>query len=571
MTAPRGATAHTGAGWFGLPADGALRVAGLMIIAIPVLLVAAPLATLVATAASMPLPDLARSLGRLGLPALAVQVALLGVLATAWAFAAGVPLAWLAARTDLPGRRFVRVVAPLTLAVPPYVLALAYMVVLAPGGALHGAVAAAFATTTAHVAWPRAIYGTGGAAFILGLAGAPSVFLLVHGALARANPSLEDAARGLGATPFATFRRVTLPLLRGPLLAGALLTFVYACVDFGVVSLLRARTFTTALFTYLVSGYAPAASATIALLLVALLWAILGAQAGAVRFAAGRAARTGPPPDRAGVPADMRGHHGAAPLRLGAWRWPACAYAALVLTLGAGLPVAVLASLAARLGLGGLLAFWAAQGAHLWHTLSVAGATATIVTTLALALAALRGRTRGPALAIAAAQAGYAVPGTVLGLAVVSLVPRTPSLVDGTSGTIVLAMVILFLAPACQAMMAALDGVPAALVHAARGLGATPVAAFRRVTLPLASPAIVAGWALAFGLTARELAATLLLRPPGYDTLAVRIWVHTTDVGPDARAAAAALLLLIVLGAVWAFTLWITSRRAGGFAPRPVA
>ena len=71
---------------------------------------------------------------------------------------------------------------------------------------------------------------------------------------------------------------------------------------------------------------------------------------------------------------------------------------------------------------------------------------------------------------------------------------------------------------------------------------------------------MLASWALTFALVARELAATLLLRPPGYDTLAVRIWVHTMDVGPDSRAAAVALLLLMLLGTVWSVSLWLSGR-----------
>ena len=73
----------------------------------------------------------------------------------------------------------------------------------------------------------------------------------------------------------------------------------------------------------------------------------------------------------------------------------------------------------------------------------------------------------------------------------------------------------------------------------------------RRVTLPLAAPGLVGGWALCFALAFRELAATIVIRPPGYDTLAVRIWAHTMDVGPDPRASAVALLMLVVAAGVW--------------------
>jgi iron(III) transport system permease protein len=507
----------------------------------------------------VPVGDLVRTLVRLDLPTLFAQVTLLGVLATAWALVAAVPLAWLTARTDLRGRTVLRAIAPLALAVPPYVLALAYVALLSPGGAAHRAVASLLGVTLATIQWPGVVFGTGGAAFVLGLAGAPSVFLLVLGALDRVNPALEDAARSLGFGPVATFRRVTLPLLRGPLLAGALLVFLYACVDFGVVSLLRARTVTTVLFTYLATGFAPYASAAIALLLVALLWVVLAVQDRAGRSGVGGAA------DRQGdvgigALADQRGRRHARVVALGRWRPLAIAYVAVVTGLGVVVPVLILASLAFSLGPASLLVFWAAQGDHLAHTLQIGAATATLASGGGLALALARGRGRATALAIGAAQAGYALPGTVLALAVVGLVPQLLPWLDGTTGEIVLAVAILTFAPAFQSCATALDTVPRALIDAARGLGESPVRAFWRVVLPLAGPALLSAWALAFGLAARELAATLIVRPPGYDTLAVRIWVHATDIGPDPRAAAVALLLLAVLGVAWGIALWLGRR-----------
>lgn len=522
-------------------------------------LVGVPLATLVGTTTSVPFSELVRVLGRVDLPGLFAQVALLGVLATAWALAAAVPLAWLVSRTDVPGRAVVRGVAPLALAVPPYVLALAYVALMSPGGAAHRAFASWLGVALAAVPWPGVIFGTGGAAFVLGLSGAPSVFLLVHGALGRVNPSLEDAARGLGLGPLRVFFQVTVPLLRGPLIAGSLLVFLYACVDFGVVSLLRARTVTTVLFTYLSTGFAPHASAAIALLLVALLWVVLAAQDRAGRLGVGAA--TGRHGDAGiGALADQRGRRDARPVALGRLRPLAIIYVGVVTGLGVAVPVLTLTVLALSLGPTALARFWGAQGEYLLHTVQIGAATATLATGGGLALAFARGRGRVATLAIGASQVGYALPGTVLALAIVGLVPRWLPWVDGTAGEIVLAVAILTFTPAFQSCRTALDSVPRTLVDAARGLGETSLGAFRRITLPIAGPAMLSGWSLAFGLAARELAATLIVRPPGYDTLAVRLWVHTTDVGPDPRAAAVALLLLVVLGATWAVALWFGRR-----------
>lgn len=533
-----------------------LHVVGLL----PMVLVGMPLLTLAMTVIEVSPAELFASLSRLDLPGLFGQSAVLALGATIWALVGGVPLAWFVARTDLPGRAVFRIVAPLALAVPPYVLALAYVVLLAPGGVVHRGVATLLGMSTFQIAWPGFIFGTTGASFVLGIAGVPSVFILVHGALSRTNPSLEDAARSLGLSPFATFRRVTLPLLRSPLLAGALLVFLYACVDFGVVSLLRARTVTTVLYTYLLTGYARPATATLALALVAVLWALLVVQRRVQRSGAG--STRGGDGSRVGdaVLADARGRSGSPPISLGRWRLPVALVAFVIVSLGFALPVGVLAWLASTLGAAGLPAFWWTLVPHLGHTLVIGASGATVAVCLGLALALARGRTTLTEPATWAMQAGYALPGTILALAIVTFVLRIAPWAGDTAIPIILAAVILFAAPAFQACTAAIDAVPAVLVRASRGLGTSTWGAFRRVVLPLAGPALLASWALTFALVARELAATLLLRPPGYDTLAVRIWVHTMDVGPDPRAAAVALLLLLLLGTVWSASLWLSGR-----------
>ncbi len=533
-----------------------LHVAGL----VPVVLVGVPLITLAMTVVEVPPAELLALLARLDLPGLFGQSAILALGATICAMGLGVPLAWFVARTDLPGRRVVRFVAPLALAVPPYVLALAYVVLLAPGGVIHRGVATVLGMSTFQIGWPGFIFGATGASFVLGIAGVPTVFILVHGALSRTNPSIEDAARSLGLSPVATFRRVTLPLLRAPLLAGALLVFLYACVDFGVVSLLRARTVTTALYTYLLTGYAPPATATLALALVAVLWGLLVVQRRIQRSGAG--STRGGDGSRVGdaVLADTRGRLGSTPVLLGQWRWPAALGAFVIVSLGFALPIGVLAWLASTLGAIGLPTFWWSLVPHLGHTLVIGASGATVAVCLGLSLALARGRTTLIEPATWAMQAGYALPGTILALAIVTFVLRVAPWAGDTAIPIIMASVILFAAPAFQACTAAIDAVPAVLVRASRGLGTSTWGAFRRVVLPLAGSALLASWALTFALVARELAATLLLRPPGYDTLAVRIWVHTMDVGPDPRAAAVALLLLMLLGTEWSVSLWLSGR-----------
>jgi iron(III) transport system permease protein len=512
--------------------------AGAVLMLVSGLLVGAPLMALVASVLEGEPGAILEALSRAGLPSIVLSMFVLAVGATGWSLVVAVPLAWLVARTDLPARHVVRWLAPLPLAIPPYVAAIAYAALLSPGGMVHVTLASLLEVPLAAIQWPRVIYGTGGAAFVLGIFMAPSVFLTVESSLARTNPSLEEASRGLGYGPWSTLTRVTIPLARPAILAGGLLVFVYACVDFGVVSILRTKTVTTTLYTYLLAGFSRPASAVIALSLVLIIWLALAMQA---RLAGNLAHRH----------AGARARLGAPPVRLGWWRWVALTYCVVVLSLGLVLPLVVLVSQAARLGLPSLASFLVAQGPFLWRSLVVATTGATCALFLGIVVALAQGRLPAAGITATIFQAGYAVPGTVLGLALVGLLIRAVPAVYGSPAALVLAYVILFASPAYQACRAALSQVSPALDWAARGLGSSPLESLRRVVFPLAAPGLVGSWALTFALAFRELAATVVIRPPGYDTLPVRIWVHTMDVGPDPRASAVALLALVVAAAVW--------------------
>jgi iron(III) transport system permease protein len=103
--------------------------------------------------------------------------------------------------------------------------------------------------------------------------------------------------------------------------------------------------------------------------------------------------------------------------------------------------------------------------------------------------------------------------------------------------------VLLFYAQAHQAVSASLAQVPPAVEEAARSLGRRPERAFVEATLPLIVPGLVAGWALVFLTSLKELPATLLLRPAGFDTLPVRIWINSSE-GIVTLAAPLALVLI---------------------------
>lgn len=455
---------------------------------------------------------------------------------TAGAVAIGLPLAWLTVRTDLPLRRFWSVLAPLPLVVPSYVGAFIVLSALGPDGLalrLLGPLGVERLPT---------ITGFSGAWLTLTLFTYPYVYLLAAAALRGQDAALEETAWSLGRSRWSTFRNVTLPLLRPAIAAGGLLVALYALHDFGAVSLLRFQTFTQAIYLQYRAAFDRSPAAILSLMLLAVALVVLALE----RRARGRARlhRLGPGARRrlTVVP-------------LGRWRWPGVAFCALVALLAVGMPVAVLAYWLMRtstldIDLGALAGM--AGG-----SLMTASLGATVVLILALPVAVLGARFPGRLTTATErlAFSGYALPGIVVALAFVFAGAGLP-LVYQTLPLLLLAYAVLFLPQASEPIRSALLQVPPRLEEAGRILGRTRTAVFRRVVLPQAARGLAAGFALVFLTVMKELPATLLLRPTGFETLATGVWTESS-VGRFGDASIPALLLVTLS----ALPLYLVARR----------
>ncbi|QBI19281.1 iron ABC transporter permease [Egibacter rhizosphaerae] len=469
---------------------------------------------------------------------------LLTGLVTIGCIAIGVPLAWLVTRTDLPARRTWTVLAALPLVIPSYVASYAFIAAFGPGGVL--------AELTPVV--PPSIYGLPGAVLVLVLVSYPYVLLTVRGALLGADPSLEDASRSLGVSRAATFRRVTLPLLRPAIGAGGLLVALYALSDFGAVSLLRFDSFTRAIYNSYRAGFDRTGAVVLALVLVALTAALLLIEA---RFR-GRARQ-----HRAGSGATRTAH----PVRLGRWKWPAVAFVASVVGLALVVPLGVLGYWLARgVAEGEPLRLAGQSWVAAWGSVRAAGLAAVAAAALAIPVAVLSVRyRRGSTILLErATYLGYALPGVVIALALVFFGARWGGPLYQSLAMLVFAYVVLFLPQAVGATRATALQLPPSLEDAARGLGEPAWKVLWRVTIPLLRPGVIAGGALVFLTAMKELPATLLLGPTGGRTLATDVW-NATNEAFFARAAAPALLLVLIAGVPMALLL---HRRhgLGGFA-----
>lgn len=472
--------------------------------------------------------------GLFGIAGRSVALALLVAIGTV---AIAVPYAFLVVRSDLPGRRVWALIGALPLVVPSYVGAFALVGAFGPRGLLRELLAPLGVERLPEV------YGFGGALVVLVLFTYPYVLLLVAASWRRIDTSLERAARGMGRSSWQAFRTATLPQLRSSIVAGSLLAALYALGDFGVVSILRVDTFTRQVYLRYGALFDREGAAILGLVLCAITFVVLtverrvlrGSQRGARRRLAARDDRE--------------------PVQLGRWRWTALVFVSTVALFALVVPLAVLTWWLASLGADGE---WGerigATAAAAWSSLLASGIGAVVSAVLALPIAVLLVRAPGrlPSTLETIVYGGYALPGLVAALGLTFFATRSAFWLYQTLALLVVAYVIRFLPQAVGATRAALERVDPALESAARGLGHGTLGAFRRVTLPLAGPGIAAGAMLVFLTVMKELPATLVLRPTGFETLATEIWNQTSV--SDYQDAALPALVLVAISAI---PLWL--------------
>jgi iron(III) transport system permease protein len=510
-----------------------LLLAGLA--AVVGLLAVTPLIYIVLRAAGAT-PEVWARLWSARIPGLLWNTALLVVTAAAFAALLGTGLAWLVERTDIPGRSVWRWVLALPLAVPAYVGALCYLIVFRRGGLVEQGLMQWGGWQQGQFPLPD-LFTLAGATFVIGLFTYPYVYLPVAAALRATNRTIEEAARMAGRTAWGAFRDAVLPLLTPALLAGVLLVSLYVLSDFGTVALLRYRTFTVAIYNQFAGQIDRSGAAILSFVLIALTVPLLMGEAWFNRRSRRLAGSSQWKPRRL--------------VTLGRKRIAALAAVGGVATLSLGLPLLVLGGLTLQgwLWPSQVDRIWGVGGESIWrygfNSLLVATFAATIATVLAFAPAYLAARHPRPITLglVSLTKAGYVLPGIIVGLSLVMLFNRWVPVLYGTVAVLVMAFAIRFLPQSVAATEAALRSTPASLEQAARTMGRTPWQAFREVTLPMSAPGVAAGWALVFLTAMKELPTAILLRPPGFDTLPVRIWAASSE-SVYSQAAPAAFLLI---------------------------
>jgi iron(III) transport system permease protein len=479
------------------------------------------------------------------IPALLGSTMSLTVGVTALAALIAVPAAWLVTMSDIPGKRLWQWLLALPLAIPPFIGALAYITIFGPRGLFQQQLSAFLGVSRYELNIPS-IYSFTGTLIIMALFTYPYIFMLVAAALRSQNQSLIDAARAGGLGPARVLLRVTLPLIRPSIAAGSLLVALYVLSDFGAISLLRYRTFTSAIYQQLVGRYdlqaAAALSTVLMVLTITVIWLSWRSQSRARYFQTISSFR----------PAQIQ--------PLGRWKWPALIFVLLILATALVIPII-------------MLTYWTgialAQGSvdgNFWrHTINsviASGLAATLAVAMALPVVYMAKR-HGGLLAdflFRTSYSGYALPGVLVGLGMVFFFNNAVPWLYGSVFVLILAYVVRFLPQCLQAEEAGLSVISPNMEEAARSFGYNTIGVLRHVTIPLMLPAMAAGWALVFISAMKELPATLMLRPAGFDTLAVRVWINTSEGFFSLAAPPALLLVLASIG-----PLLIVNRRSQSF------
>ncbi|MGL6135286.1 MAG: ABC transporter permease [Prochlorococcaceae cyanobacterium] len=416
------------------------------------------------------------------------------------------PLAWLLSRTNLHGRRWLNLLAVLPLAVPGYVMAYALIGLAGNYG---------FLNQTIGVTIPRP-QGLWGATLALSLYCYPYLYLNLRAAFAGLEASLEETARALGASPRQVFRRVTLPHLMPALMAGWLVVGLYVLGDFGAVALMRFRVFSYVIYQQYAIAYDLLYSAWLSLILIAIALLVVWVESRLRQGQHYSGSGTG-----SGRPL--------APLRLPAWgQVLGLLFAIAVATAALGLPVAVLSFWISR---GVSQATWQGLLGSFGQSLSVAAPAALLAGLMAIPVAVLAVRFPGrlSRWVNRLSFVGYAVPALAFALAFVFFTLRSAPWLYQTHGLLVLVYALAFLALAIGPIRSALYQARPAIEEAARALGLGPLASFRRATLPLIQPGLVAAVVLVFVTAMKELPIAFLLAPPGFRPLAIQMFSRTSE------------------------------------------
>jgi len=464
--------------------------------------------------------------------------------------AIGAPMAWLAARTDLPGPRLIRGLILASFVTPPFLGAFAWVMLAGPNAGLLNKL---YRSLTGAEGPLLNVFGMPGLIFVVTIYTFPYVFIMIANTLELIPSDVEEAAAMLGASRLRVALSVTLPMVLPAILSGFILAVLQALALFGSPAILALpagfHTITTqiwALFHYPPKVEMAAAFSVPLLLATALLLLVQKQLLGRRGYAAigGKSAQ------RRRIP-------------LGPWRLPALAGCLGVMACSIFLPYGILAKAAfARAWAQPLTAEnftlenfaltfgHGATRSAIWNTLELGTLTACVGAGLAAVLAYIVNRRILPGHQLLAflALAPVVIPGVVLAVALFVAYTRPPLVLYGSLWILFVAYLTKEMPVGYAQSDATFKGVHPELEEAGRVLGAGRLRVLGEITAPLARSGVIATWCFVFIGVIRELSASIILFTPNTKVISVVIF----DLKEEGQFGAIAVLGLFMLAMTFA-------------------
>jgi iron(III) transport system permease protein len=453
-------------------------------------------------------------------------------------------MAFCISRFVIRGSRFVSLLAILALVSPPFIGAYSWIVLFGAGGLVRG--------------WARdvginmpPIYGLTGILMVFAFKFYPYVYLMVSGALSNVNRSLEEAAEGLGLTPWQRTFKISFPMVFPALSAGGLLALIHAIADFGTPRLLGRgynvlATEAFALYSAEIgSNMSMATTISVFLIAVSMFFVMLQ------RYMSRRNVYHG---NMINKPIKIR---------LTGWRNVLAHVAVYGIGLLGALPVIISIVYSFRKTSGPV--FQPGVGLHSYERIlfnladvvrnslsfSVAAVVLIVLVGTLVGVLVARRTNLNTSLLDGAFMIPYVMPGIVIGIAFIAAFNTGPVVLTGTAAIIILSIFIRRLPYSVRTTASSLRQISPSMEEAAISLGYSPFKAFLRVTVPLIVPGIVAGGMLSFVTAINELSSSLVLYVGSTMTMPVRIYLLILDGDFGTAAAMSSILLVLSGGAVY--------------------
>tara|TARA_Y100001936_G_scaffold247419_1_gene293177 strand:- start:2473 stop:4161 length:1689 start_codon:yes stop_codon:yes gene_type:complete len=454
----------------------------------------------------------------------------------------GISLAWFTAVCDFPGRNIFSWGLLLPLSFPAYVLAFVILGIFDFTGPVQTSLRSWLEN---ELMWFPSIRSRAGVIIVMTLAFYPYVYLLARNAFLTQGKRSLEAAQSLGLNYTQGFFKVALPMARPWIVSGILLVIMETLADFGTVSIFNYDTFTTAIYKAWFSMFSLSAASQLASLLIIIIFILIIIEQKfrlRIRYA------------------EIKGSSNMPPIVLVGWRsWLVSGFASVTLFFAFLLPITQ-------------LFIWAAHTfteefnfrylEFLWHSLTLSAVSSLLICIISILMVySIRCYPdKISRIAVRIATIGYALPGVILAVGIYIPLAWVDSwfgqtikqlfsieigfFFRGTFIVMLIAYMTRFMAVGYNSIDSAMQRVTSSIDEASMVLGVSGWSMLKKVHLPILKSGVFTAAALVFVDVMKEMPITLMTRPFGWDTLAVRIFEMTSE-GEWEQAALPAVALVL--------------------------